>query len=217
MLTSPMVYAIADAGNLTQASQNALLKVTEEPPNKAYWIFTVENTDQILPTLVSRGFTYTMDIYSQVELRGYLDSVTLYKEHKTDNATKSIILDIAETPGDIDLLLTQSVSEFKAYVDKVIDRIAVVSGSNSFKIGSKIAFKGEADKYDLVLFWKAFMCECLSRIQSDVKKSDTNESTIKYADGIRITSKYLQDLQIASVSKSATFDMWLLDIRESWR
>ena len=39
---------------------------------------------------------------------------------------------------------------------------------------------------------------------------------IKYADAIRITSKYMQQLSTTGVNKSSTFDMWILDIRESW-
>ena len=42
------------------------------------------------------------------------------------------------------------------------------------------------------------------------------ENDIKYADGIKITSVYLQQLNITGINRSATFDCWLLDIREKW-
>jgi len=212
-IVRPTVYLIPNAGALRVASQNALLKVTEEPPNNAYWIFTVENREQILPTLISRGFVYSMDIYTESELREYVEYA-----HPDINDTNviNILLSICETPGDIDLMLSQGVVEFKTYIDKVIDNIAVVSGANSFKIGNKLAFKGESDKYDLRLFLKAFMSECFVRLQSDVKKNDTNENTLNYALGVSITSKYLQELQVPSLNKSSLFDMWLLDIRQNW-
>ena len=100
------------------------------------------------------------------------------------------------------------VLDFYNYVEKVVDNIALVSGSNAFKIGDKIAFKdSDEKKYDLKLFWKSFMTICVSRIKDD---------PFKYSAGIRITSKYLQELRITGINKQSTFDCWLLDIRQEW-
>ena len=50
-----LVYLIPDADNMNSAAKNALLKVTEEPPRKAYFIMTLTDIDNTLPTLTSRG------------------------------------------------------------------------------------------------------------------------------------------------------------------
>ena len=72
----------------------------------------------------------------------------------------------------------------------------------------KICFKdAEKGKFDLKLFWKAFMTVCSQRLTQD---------PIRYAHGVTITSKYLQELRVTGISKQSTFDMWLLDIREGW-
>ena len=212
-VSKPTIYLVPNAGKLVQAAQNALLKVTEEPSPNAYWIFTVENKSQLLDTLNSRGFYYNMDVYSERELNDYMD---YHDNLKVTDKDRPIVLSICETPGDIELLVSQGVTQFKEYVDKVVNNIAVVSGSNSFKIGSKIALKGEENKFDLALFLKAFMRECFDRSQADVKRNDTNEDTLKYAIGIRVTSKYLQELQMPSINKMMLFDAWLLEIRENW-
>jgi len=45
---------IDDAWCLTPAGQNAILKITEEPPSYAFIILILSNPDALLPTLVSR-------------------------------------------------------------------------------------------------------------------------------------------------------------------
>ena len=79
-----------------------------------------------------------------------------------------IIADICETPGEVNLLLDNGVISLYDYVTLVADNIAECSGSNAFKIEDKIALKDEPDKYDLRLFWKAFMKVCSDRMRSEV-------------------------------------------------
>ena len=98
-----------------------------------------------------------------------------------------------------------------SYGVKVVDNIARVSGANAFKISNKIALRDETDKYDLRLFWKAFMTECFRRAESNIDDILYNMSAID------ITSSKLRDLRIKGVNKQMLFDMWLLSIRECWR
>ena len=63
------------------------------------------------------------------------------------------------------------------------------------------------NKYDIKLFWKAFMNICTSRLR---------EEPLRYASGIKITSKYLQELRITGINKQSAFDCWVLDIRKEW-
>jgi hypothetical protein len=121
---------------------------------------------------------------------------------------RQIVDDLCVTPGEVDLLMEMGPVEFYEYAEKVVDNVAVVSGANSFKIAQKIKFKDtDTDKYDLRLFWKAFMTICSSRLREDPHR---------YAEGIKITSKYLQELRITGINKASTFDCWLLDIRKEW-
>ena len=204
----PTLYVIPDAGKLSNIAQNTLLKVTEEAPNNAYFVLTCESATQVLNTLVNRSFLMHMDIYTLGDLREYIEQNYAGKYDK--DIFKTVLL-VCTTPGDIDLMFTYDIEGFISYVIKVVDNITVSSGANAFKIGSKISFKDDdTEKYNLDLFFKMFVNECINRIAN-------NDDITRYAKGIRVTDKYINDLRINGVNKSATFDMWVLDIRKEWR
>ena len=207
-VSANMLFVIPDADKMSPAAKNALLKVTEEPPQNAYFVMTLSDVNNTLNTIKSRGTVYYMDNYSVDELYEYSRNVTNYTLHDDEF---DIIRNICETPGEINILLGDDkcgVLDFYNYVEKVVDNIAVVSGSNAFKIGDKIAFKeSDEKKFDLKLFWKSFMTICVRRLKED---------PFMYSAGVRITSKYLQELRITGINKQSTFDMWLLEIRQEW-
>lgn len=207
-VSAKVLFVIPDADKMSTAAKNALLKVTEEPPQNAYFVMTLTDVSSTLNTIRSRGTVYYMDKYSVPQLYDYSRNITNYTLHDEEF---DIIRNICETPGEINTLLGNDkvgVLDFYNYVEKVVDNIAVVSGSNSFKISEKIAFKdSDVDKFDLKLFWKSFMTICVNRLKED---------PFKYSNGVRVTSKYLQDLRLTGVNKQFTFDMWLLEIRQEW-
>jgi len=193
------MYIIPDAENMSSASKNAILKITEEPPNNAYFVMTVQDESQLLDTIKSRGTIFHMHSYTPEEIAEYADC--------RDTRELEIVTSVCEVPGDVEKLRNVDIDAFYNYVDSVVENIAVTNGSNAFKIGAKINFKDDADKYDLRLFWRTFMLVCLNRIDED---------KLRFASGVKITSKHLQDLRITGVNKASLFDMWILDIREAW-
>ena len=202
-IAMPIVYVFADADRMSPAAKNALLKVTEEPPQNAYFIMTLSDLNATLGTIRSRGTVMYMDPYSRDEIDCYYhDNFSSYTDER------AIVDSLCETPGEVEKLVAMGTTEFYDYVVKVVDNIAEVSGSNSFKIANQIRFKDtDENKYDLRLFWKAFMAICADRLRDD---------PLRYAAGIKLTSKYLQELRITGINKQSTFDMWLLDIRKEW-
>lgn len=204
-LVEPVVYIIADCDNMSSAAANALLKVTEEPPQQAYFILTCENEENLLQTIRSRGVTYMLEPYSYEDKCDYIESRSIPEFEEDEN----FILDIASNCGEVEKLLTMDVHQFRTYVDLVIDNIAEVSRSNAFKIGEKLALKDETDKYDLTLFWKAFRSVCTDRMKE-------NDDPLKYARAIAITGESLSHLNIRGINKQELFDIWLLNIREEW-
>jgi replication-associated recombination protein RarA len=202
-VSAPIVYVVADADKMSPAAKNALLKVTEEPPKQAYIILTLTDLNNTINTIRSRGQVFYMDSYTVDNIDEYYKN--MFPSYADE---RHIITDLCVTPGEVELLMEMGPASFYEYVEKVVDNIAEVSGANSFKIAQKIAFKDtDEDKYDLKLFWKAFMTICSSRLREDPHR---------YAEGIKITSKYLQELRITGINKASTFDMWLLDIRKEW-
>ena len=137
-IADPTVYIIPDADNMSVAARNAMLKVVEEPPNNAYFIMTLENENNTLSTIRSRGTVFHMDNYSTTEIASYVQ--TNYPE-EYDKGFCVIIFDLCETPGEVDTLMAMGVTEFYDYVELVVDNIASVSGANAFKIADKVALK----------------------------------------------------------------------------
>lgn len=210
-LTTPCTYIIADSDNMSLAAKNALLKVTEEPPNNAYFIMTLQDVNRTLDTIKSRGTVFHMERYTPLEIEAYASSKFGYSPEI------EIYRALCENIGEAKKLHSYNVKDFYEYVNLVVDNIAAVSGANAFKIGNKINFKDDCEKYDFKLFLKAFMSVCMDRA-TELLKISTVESLSEmgtYLDWERITSRYLQELGINGINKSAAFDCWLLDIREA--
>ena len=193
------LYIIPDAENMSSAAKNALLKVTEEPPNNAYFVMTAKDESYLLDTIKSRGTIFHMIAYTPSEIAEYANC--------KDTNDLEIITSICEVPGDVDIVKSMDAVKFYSYAEAVVDNIAETSGANSFKIAEKINLKDDPDKYDLALFWRTFMLVCLTKMK---------EAPLKYACGVKITSQHLQELKITGINKTALFDTWILDIREAW-
>jgi hypothetical protein len=183
---------------MSPAAKNAILKVTEEPPNEAYFIMTLEDENNTLETIRSRGTIFYMDRYTPDEIEEY----TRFTYGVTDEKVIQLTKELSDTPGDVDIFANMGILDFYDYVQLVVDNIAEVSLANAFKIPSKVALKEDAEGYDLRLFWKAFMKVCFDNG--------------KY-DAIYPTSKYLQKLKVKGINKQMLIDNWLLEIRELWQ
>lgn len=203
--TDKMVVIIADADNMSVSAKNALLKITEEPPKNAWFVMTVEDESAIPDTILSRASIFKMDKYTPNEL---MDFSTSCSNHLTPEEI-DIIGNICNTPGDVISVVSIGVIEFWEYVNKVVDHIDTVSTANSFKIAKQIALKQGADGYELKLFWRTFMMVCTDRMRSNL------EDRIRYAEWIKITSKYTQTLRVRGANLQMLFDSWIVDIRSA--
>jgi len=198
------VHIISDADKMSLAAKNAMLKIVEEPPNDAFFIMTLTDKSNTLATILSRATVFKMQPYTSAQLTHYAVNV----KSETSNSVCKKLVEICDTCGDIDTALKVDVEEFYAYVESVVENIHTVSGANSFKIGTRLALKDDADGYDLKLFWKAFMAICMKKL-ADTKQPE-------YARGVSITSACMSDLKITGVNRQSLFDYWILRIREAW-
>lgn len=201
--SNAIVYLIHDADGMSVQAKNSLLKITEEPPNNAYFIMTLESAEMTLDTIRSRATIYQLDSYSTDEITQYAR-----RTFKPSSQELDIIKEICDVPGDVNMLYEGKPVEFYNYVKKVVDNIEEVEGANAFKISDKLALKQDGEGYDVKLFLRAFMAIC-------VKQMRENEP-LKYATGTSITSKYINQLGIKGVSKQMLIDSWILEIRKYW-
>lgn len=203
-------FVIPDADNMSLQAKNSLLKIAEECPNSNHIIMTMEDINNTLDTIKSRAQIYYMEEYTPDEIEEYVKSYVPIPQKDSDKFI-NIFKELCETPGEVKLLASMNAEDFYSYVEKVVDNITLVSGSNSFKIAEKISLKNEEDKYDLYLFWKAFSRVCVDRFHTSSK-----DEILKYAKWVQVTSESIRDLRITGINKQALFDVWLLKVREAW-
>jgi len=202
--SEPTLYLIPDADKMSPAAKNALLKITEEPPRKAYFIMTLQDAASTLETLRSRGTIFSIDPYKPEELLDYLN-----QNHLVPNESdQKIVLSVCSYPGEIDILARYDIADFYQYIKLVVENIGTVSGANAFKIGTKLAYKDGDSGWNLQLFLKTAMLVFRERMPGDCDQA--------CYDSLKVTSKYLSELTITGINKSSTIDMWILDLREIW-
>ena len=200
-----MCYMWADSDTMSLTSKNAILKITEEPPQKAYFIITLNDINNMLPTIISRGTKFLMNTYSDSELIKYAKI-----KHYDFEKHKDIIFSICSNPGDIDSLFEYNVDNFIAFTEKVINCIGIASPQNALKLSNNFILKKEEksdiEKYDIILFIHAVSSICLSRLK------ETNNFI--YGDACKLCAECISEFRISTVSKLAVLDRWLLNMRE---
>lgn len=203
--TSLMCYMWADSDTMSITSKNAILKVTEEPPQQAYFIITLNDINSMIPTIISRGTKFLMNTYSDSEL-------IEYAKIKNYDFTKhrDIICNICSNPGELDDLFKYNVDNFIAFTEKVISCIGIATPQNALKLSNNFILKkdekSDIEKYDIVLFIHAVSSICLSKLK------ETNNSI--YGDACALCAECISEFRITSISKLAVLDKWLLAMRE---
>lgn len=199
--TSPIVYMWADAQKMSPGAKNAILKVTEEPPQNAYFIMTTDNVKGLLGTLLSRGTLFNLNPYTPDELREYIKQ----KLPDVSKADMDIIVNISVTPKDVVELSNIDIKQLNKVVGILCDNIGLTNLGNELKVSTFLRYKEEdVDKFDPILFMRA----CMFRYLELMKKHHNS----MYSELIRITSQYLSDLTSKSLNKVATVDNWIIDM-----
>ena len=203
-----MCYMWADSDSMSITSKNAILKVTEEPPNLAYFIITLNDVNNMLPTILSRGTQLLINPYSDKELLEYAKSKNYdYEKHSV------IITNVCSNPGDIDNLFAYDIDKFINFTYSILDNIGGASYANTLKLSNSFKLKKEDninnDKYDITLFIRCFNAICLNELKSS--------NDMKYAYASILCSQCISEFRIPSISKLAVLDKWLIDIKEVLR
>lgn len=200
-LTEPTVYMWADADKMSLGAKNAVLKITEEPPQNAYFIMTTSNLANILPTLTSRGTLFTMNPYTPTEIEAIIKKI---KPDAKLRVTR-LIMNLATTPQDVKDLFGTDIDKMCNTIEVFCNNVGSINLANSLKVSSFLQFKeDESDKFNPVLFMRGCMFEFSKSFV------ETNDSV--YSKLVRITSKYLADMESKSLSKAATVDNWILEL-----
>ena len=92
------------------------------------------------------------------------------------------------------------------FCDNVSKRIQVPTSGNTFKITKMLKIKDtDTNGFDCYLFLKTVQIMFLNLGKLTKKR--------QYFDASIVTSKYIQEIRLGSVSKLGTIDMWIMDVR----
>lgn len=201
--TEPICYVCTDADTMSIGAKNALLKITEEPPNKAYFILTLQSMSNTLETIQSRGTVLTLDNYSLQELLHY-------RQSKSYTPTfDNILEDICTNTGDVDALFSTDVAKFYQFAQTVAYQIHIPNSGNIFKISKSVKAKATDTGYDVKLLFKTVRNLYIKKFLETKHK--------QYLDASNVTSKCLLDLNLANVSVVGTVDNWIMEVRKVLR
>ena len=187
--TAPTVYIFRNADDMSVGAKNALLKVVEEPPNKAYFIMTVHNIDNMLGTIRSRGTVIKMEPYSEEELRSYSDD--------------DYLLDYCSNIGQMQID-KKELEKVQNCVFDVLVALQEKSGTKILKACTQLQSKQtETDKIDGLLFMRVFE-RCLGQTAREL----FTPACLSYI------SKCKQEIDKATINKKASIECMLINILE---
>lgn len=206
--TEPIIYILPDTDKMSVQAKNALLKVTEEPPQKAYFIQTITDISNTLKTITSRACVIKMDGYTPEELNEYLR--LKYNKDTIDSQCAQFITKVARVPEEVDVLMTYDIKAFKDFVETVTNNLHIVSSANAFKIEHKLALKKDEDKWDVLLFINALKLCLLEQYKETKELPFLQTYFLACVLLVELTTKN-------SVNKQYCLDQFILDARKCWR
>ncbi|MBO5383151.1 MAG: DNA polymerase III subunit delta' [Ruminococcus sp.] len=114
------IYIFADCHAMDVRTQNTLLKIIEEPPEHAYFIFTANSKNDFLPTIISRCSSFGVSVCAEDECREAL-AERGYTSSQIDSAVNCFHGNIGMCISFIeDELLQKSVELTKTLVNSII-------------------------------------------------------------------------------------------------
>lgn len=142
-VTDTTCYIFRNADDMSNAAKNSLLKVVEEPPNKAYFIMTVKNISDMLRTIKSRATCIKMEPYTEKQLKSLNNN--------------DLIIKYTNTPGQAKTIVYEAILQVEKCVNNVINALKNGSGVNLLKETVNLKSKEtDENKIDCDLFIRVF-------------------------------------------------------------
>ena len=129
------VYIINEAHLMNDASQNALLKVLEEPPENVVTLLLCDSSDTILPTVKSRAQIIRMSLFSSDDMKKFL-----LKDNRTalsfyNNSKSNFMIALEASQGSIGKALSlmnskemSGILKERQVVDGIVSSIVLKEG-----------------------------------------------------------------------------------------
>lgn len=207
----PILFLLADGDEFSNAAKNALLKITEEPPQNARFLLTLVDENKMLDTIKSRAVMLNLDPYTPQDLYEYCTEILGYFPSAEEDAA---IREVCIVPADVSTIIKYDIVEFYLYAEKVLGFINKASKANIFKISTKIDFKdGTTPGWNYKLFMQAVMQICMRKFNEMLLYNEGED--LPYPEFMQLTSRYKQEMEITGINKEHVFDMWLMAMAEA--
>lgn len=212
------VFCIPNADDMSINAKNAMLKVVEDAPNKAFFVMCLEDLSNALATIQSRGIVFRMYQPTIAEIEEFARELYVDKKQIDEDEIR-LIGKICSSAGDVVYMTHHGAKNFYKYAEYVAHNICEVSGAEVFKFSDKLALKDEEEKYDCRLFLKALqlqfweICTCAFKGAHD----SSNCNYLCSCDIARCIGRYMQDLRIKGINKAMLMDNLYLEVRKIWK
>lgn len=199
------LYMFFDCDDMSVTSKNALLKVTEEPPNDSYFIMTVQDISSVLGTIISRATVFYMNPYSVNDIDEYIKK----NGFDFDDKTRSIVRQICTCPNDVQIASSSDIKAVYDTADKFIQYIGAVNLANELKISQSLDIKkDDNEKINTVMFMRCILLCCSQMISQDGVISDDIKV---FHSIIKETSKSLIEFQTKGSNRQSVIDNWIVN------
>ena len=189
--TSPTVYIFRNADDMSTYAKNALLKVVEEPPNNAYFIMTVQNIDNMLGTIRSRGTVIKMEPYTREELLSATND--------------EVLLNYCSNIGQLQIDKSD-IQKAERCANDVINALKNKSGTSLLKACTQLKSKQtESEKVDCLLFFRVFQKKLYEACKNDL----LNTISIYHI------SRCMQEISRKTINKKASVECMLIRMLET--
>lgn len=204
-VTEKTVYMFFDCDDMSITSKNALLKVTEEPPNDSYFIMTVQDLSSVLGTIISRATVFYMNPYSVNDIDEYIKK----NSFDFDDKTQSIVKQICTCPNDVRVASSSDIKAVYDTADKFIQYIGAANLANELKIPQSLNIKkDDNEKINAVMFMRCILLCCSQMISQDGVIPD--DIRVFHAI-IKETSKSLIEFQTKGSNRQSVIDNWIVN------
>ena len=199
------LYMFFDCDDMSITSKNALLKVTEEPPNDSYFIMTVQDLSSVLGTIISRATVFYMNPYSVNVIDEYIKK----NGFDFDDKTRSVVRQICTCPNDVRIASSSDIKAVYDTADKFIQYIGAVNLANELKISQSLDIKkDDNEKINTVMFMRCILLCCSQMISQDGVIPDDIKV---FHSIIKETSKSLIEFQTKGSNKQSVIDNWIVN------
>ncbi len=115
------VFIIDKADSLSENSQNALLKVIEEPPQDILFILICVSSSRLLETIISRCVTFSLFPPQETEALEYLKTVSKKSEEEIKNALQITHNNIGKAAALLNKKKTEKAMLAEKFLDSLLE------------------------------------------------------------------------------------------------